>query len=236
MMGAISELQRWLYSGAIEALNALRVVGLAGMPALIGAAFGFGMLHALLPGHGKSVLASYYAGGGRFLGALSSSAILILTHVGSAVVIVLSGFVVLQRTIGGAGRAPNLEYASQILIMLLGLWLLWRAVRPHAHDHGKSAPALAFVTGLVPCPLTTFIMTFAVTNGIIMPGLILSGAFAAGMIITVAFFPVLAVLLRTKFLPALAPTEAWRVRIGRLLEIGAALAVILLGLWPLLSR
>jgi ABC-type nickel/cobalt efflux system permease component RcnA len=34
---------------------------------LIGAAFGFGMLHALLPGHRKSVLASYYAGDGRLL-------------------------------------------------------------------------------------------------------------------------------------------------------------------------
>jgi nickel/cobalt exporter len=76
------------------------------------------MLHALLPGHGKSVLASCYAGDGRFLGALGSSTILILTHVGSAVVLVLSGFVILQRTIGGAGRAPTLEHASQALIVL----------------------------------------------------------------------------------------------------------------------
>lgn len=112
MMGTIFELQRWLYSGAIDALNALRTAGLGGVPALIGAAFGFGILHALLPGHGKSVLASYYAGEGRFLGALGSSTILIITHVGSAILLVLSGFIVLQRTIGGAGRAPNLEHAS----------------------------------------------------------------------------------------------------------------------------
>ena len=47
------------------------------------------------------------AGNGRIAGALGSSAILILAHVGSAMVIVLSGFVVLQRTIGGAGRKGN---------------------------------------------------------------------------------------------------------------------------------
>jgi hypothetical protein len=105
IMGTIFELQRWLYTGALEALNAMRMAGVAGLPALIGAAFGFGMLHALLPGHGKSVLASYYAGDGRFQGALGSSTIMILTHVGSAVVLVLSGFVILQRTIGSAGRA-----------------------------------------------------------------------------------------------------------------------------------
>lgn len=81
IMGTIFELQRWLYTAALEALNALRTAGFAGLPSLIGAALGFGMLHALLPGHGKSVLASYYAGDGRFLGALGSSTVLILTAI-----------------------------------------------------------------------------------------------------------------------------------------------------------
>src|SRR5258705_5211164 len=134
-MGTLVDLQHWLYTGAVDALNGLRTVGLAGLPALIATAFGFGLLHALFPGHGKSVLASYYAGHGRLLGALGSSAILILTHVGSAVVIVLSGFVILQRTIAGAGRAPALEHASQILIALVGLWLLWRGARPPSPYH-----------------------------------------------------------------------------------------------------
>jgi nickel/cobalt exporter len=236
VMRTILELQRWLYAGAVDALNALRTVGLAGLPALIGAAFGFGMLHALLPGHGKSILTSYYAGDGRFLGALGSSTILIVTHVGSAVVIVLSGFAILQQTIGAAGRAPALEHASRFLIVLVGMWLLWRAFRPHSHDHDRSGPALAFVTGLIPCPLTTFIMTYAVANGLVVSGLILAGTFAAGMVITVATFPLLAVLLRTRLLPMMTLTEIWRGRIGHGLEIGAALAVMLLGLWPLLTR
>jgi nickel/cobalt exporter len=236
VMRTILELQRWLYAGAVDALNALRTVGLAGLPALIGAAFGFGMLHALLPGHGKSILTSYYAGDGRFLGALGSSTILIVTHVGSAVVIVLSGFAILQQTIGAAGRAPALEHASRCLIVLVGMWLLWRAFRPHSHDHDRSGPALAFVTGLIPCPLTTFIMTYAVANGLVVSGLILAGTFAAGMVVTVATFPLLAVLLRTRLLPMMTLTEIWRGRIGHGLEIGAALAVMLLGLWPLLTR
>ncbi|MFG1230380.1 HoxN/HupN/NixA family nickel/cobalt transporter [Xanthobacter wiegelii] len=232
-MGTLLDLQRWLYGGALDALNALRTVGIAGLPALIGAAFGFGMLHALLPGHGKAVLASHYAGDGRLLGALGASIILILTHVGSAVLIVVGGFAVLRNTIGGAGRAPMLEQASQVLIVVVGLWLLWRAVRPHSHDHDRSGPALAFVTGLVPCPLTTFIMTYALAHGALMSGLVLSGTFAAGMVVTVASFPLLAVLLRTRLLPLLARTEVLRARTGHVLEVGAALAVILLGLWPL---
>jgi|SRR6266700_2684404 len=236
MMEAIFDLQRWLYTGAIEALNGLRSTGAAGAPALVGTAFGFGMLHALLPGHGKSVLASYYAGKGHLTGALGSSAILIVTHVGSAIVIVLSGLAILQRTIGGAGRAPNLEFASQIMIVLIGLWLLWRASRPNTHDHSRSAPALAFVAGLVPCPLTAFIMTYAVVHGVIASGLVLSITFAAGMIVTVATFPGLAVLFRTRLLPLMTRTESWRARTGHVLEFTAALAVIIVGLWPLIRQ
>ena len=233
-MNTLVELQRWLYFGAVDALQALSTAGLSSLPVLIATAFGFGMLHALLPGHGKSVLASYYAGDGHVWGAVGASAVLIATHVGLAIVLVLGGFAILQRTIGGAGRAPVLEHLSQGLIVVVGLWLLWRAFWPAAHHHGQSGVALGFVTGLVPCPLTTFIMTFAVAKHLVAPGLLLAATFAIGMITTVAVFPLLAVLVRSRLLPLMLRTEAWRAWIGRGLEIGAAIAVTLIGLGPLL--
>jgi ABC-type nickel/cobalt efflux system permease component RcnA len=233
-MEATFELQRWLYASAIGALNGLQTEGLTGLPPLIAAAFSFGMLHALLPGHGKSVLAAYYAGDGRWRGALASSVILIVTHVGSAVLFVLTGFAVLQRTIGGAGRAPVLEHASHVLILLSGLWLLLRALRPHAHGRERSGFALAFVTGMIPCPLTTFIMTYAVVHGAVGAGLILSGTFAVGMVVTVAAFPLLAVGLRTRALPAaLTFSPQWRHGAVRTLEIAAALAITAIGGWQM---
>lgn len=235
-METIFDLQRWLYSGAVGALNNLQTAGLSAVPALIAAAFGFGMLHALLPGHGKAVLTSYYAGDGRWRGALLATTVLILTHVGSAIAIVLGGFAVLRRTIGSAGRAPALEFASNGLIMLVGFWLLWRALKTHTHDHDQSSVPLAFVAGLVPCPLTTFIMTYAVVNGLVGAGLILSGTFATGMFVTVVAFPLAAIAFRTKLLPLLAQTQSWRVRIGRALEILAALAIVAIGLLPLMRR
>lgn len=230
-MEATFELQRWLYANAIGALNALQTTGLAGLPSMLVTALGFGMLHALLPGHGKSVLTSYYAGDGGWRGALASSTILIVTHVGSAVALVLTGFALLEKAIGSAGRAPMLERTSHVLILLLGLWLLIRALRRHTHDDERSGFALAFVTGMIPCPLTTFIMTYAVVHGAVGAGLILSGAFAAGMIVTVAVFPLLAVALRTKTLPALSPQ--WRHGAVRTLEVAAALAVMAIGGWQM---
>lgn len=160
-----------------------------------------------------------------------TSIIVIITHVGSAILIVLAGFEIMKRTLGGAGRAPQLEGLSHILVAMIGLWLLWRALRPHRHDiSSQSGPALAFVAGLIPCPLTTFIMTYAVTKGVILAGLLLSGAFALGMIVTVSTFPLLAVVMRTKGLSWLPETRAHRAM--RALEIISALAIAALGFWP----
>src|ERR1700741_1712835 len=83
------------------------------MPALLASlafAILFGFVHALMPGHGKVALVSYYLGHpSRLLGGVVTSVILILTHVGSAVVLVLAGFKVLRMTLGGVGRAPAFE-------------------------------------------------------------------------------------------------------------------------------
>ena len=231
---SIFEVQRALYANASHALNALEQGGATALPSLAAAAFAFGMLHALLPGHGKSVLASYYAAEGRWRGALGSSLLLILTHVGSAVVLVLSGYTVLKHTIGGAGRAPALEQASQILIVLIGLWLFWCAFRPRRHHHGRPARLLAIATGLIPCPLTTFIMTYALAHGAVGWALLLSSLFAAGMTFTVALFPLTAVFARTWLLPLILRTETIRNRLAVGVETFAAIAVIVLGGWPLI--
>jgi nickel/cobalt exporter len=54
-----------------------------------------------------------------------------------------------------AGRAPVIELASQMLVVALGLFLLWKALRPHAHRASGSGPVLAMAAGLVPWTLAT---------------------------------------------------------------------------------
>jgi nickel/cobalt transporter (NicO) family protein len=235
-MQSLLELQRWLYGGAVQTLKDMSVADAPTIVSLVLSAALFGLVHALMPGHGKAVLTAQYAGHGRYLGALVSSVLVILTHVGSAIVLVLTGFAILQRTIAGAGRAPALERTSQVVIVIVGLWLLWRAVRPHSHDAGRAGPLLALAAGMTPCPLTTFVMTYAALHDRILSGLILSGAFAAGMIVTVAAFPLAAIVLRERMIgwTDRATTLAARTRFS--LELIAALAVISLGLYPLLLR
>ena len=57
-----------------------------------------------MQGHGKSVIVSYYLGHpGRLPGGVATSALLVLSHVGMAIVFVLAGYIVIERTIGAAG-------------------------------------------------------------------------------------------------------------------------------------
>jgi len=232
------ELQRWLYGSATSGLTSL-AAGADPGALLAGLAFAvlFGSVHALMPGHGKVALVSYYLGRpSRIIGGVMTSVILILTHVGSAIVLVLAGFKVMRMTLGGVGRAPTFEAASAILVTAVGIWLLLRAIRhSHAHTEAESR-TLAFATGLVPCPLTTFIMVYATTHGVVGAGLLLTAAMAFGMIATILLFVATTILVRERALEFLVRTGPWRERLGRILESASALAVIAFGLWLFANR
>jgi nickel/cobalt exporter len=162
------ELQRWLYTEAGAQLKSF-ANGIDPLTLLTGISVAalFGLVHAFMPGHGKTVLVSYFLGRpSKVVAGLGASTILVLTHVGSAVALVLTGFIVIRGTIGGAGRAPEFETASAAFVVLIGIWLLYNAVGHRHHDSGTTdGRFLAFAAGLVPCPLTTFIMVYAVSNG-----------------------------------------------------------------------
>jgi nickel/cobalt transporter (NicO) family protein len=101
------ELQRWLYAEAGGQLKSF-VSGIDPLTLLtsISIAAHFGLVHAFMPGHGKTALVSYFLGRpSKVVAGLSASVILVLTHVGSAVVLVLTGFIVIRGTIGGGSRA-----------------------------------------------------------------------------------------------------------------------------------
>jgi nickel/cobalt transporter (NicO) family protein len=233
-MHEIIALQRWLYEGMAAGLgDVAHGTGPAFAAALAGAVL-FGAVHALMPGHGKTVLFSYHLGQTGSLGAsIANGAILALTHVGLAIVLVLAGFAVISKAFAYGGRTPQFETASGVLIVLVGLFLLWRASARHDHAHGTKGRALALVTGLVPCPLTTFILSFALARGLLAAGLAMTAAMAVGMVVTIAAVAVLATLSRDRLLAFFARTETLREGLGRALEIGGAILVALLGIWLL---
>jgi nickel/cobalt transporter (NicO) family protein len=221
--------QRWLYSGMSSNLSEVAGGEPAAMFAAMAVAVLFGFLHALMPGHGKMVLISYHLGQRtRLSEGMANGAILALTHVGLAVLLVLAGFAVISKVFAYGGRTPQFEIASGLLITTIGAFLLWRSLRDehHAHRDGKS---LAFVTGMIPCPLTTFVMSYALARGMLGAGLAVTAAMALGMIATIGGVALCAALARDRFMGFLAGSEKWRQRLGTTLEIAGAIAVLGLG-------
>lgn len=228
-MNWLIDLQHWLYQGMGAGLKSAGDV--TALPAMLGSAVLFGALHAFMPGHGKGVLVSYHLGRpGRLRDGVLTGMVLALTHVGSAVIFVMLGVAVISRSLALAGRAPAFETASAVLIIATGLFLLWRAARPHIHTHAEDGKMLAFVTGLIPCPLTTFILTYAIAKHQLAIGFAAVGAMTIGVIATIASFAVAAVFARERFMGLLARTEWLRLQLGRGFELAGACAVILLGI------
>src|SRR5262245_54598240 len=109
-------------------------------------ALGFGALHALGPGHGKTLMAAYLVGaGGRVRHAVVVGGSVALMHTASVLAL---GFVVLPRTQVFAPRRvyPWLGLASGLIALGLGAMLLVsRLVRwgrpsvadEHRHQHGR---------------------------------------------------------------------------------------------------
>ena len=102
--------------------------------------FGLGALHALEPGHGKTVVGAYLVGSkGTSWDAVLLGVVVTLTHTGSVIILgVLS-------TVAAAYFVPDtvkkvLELVSGLLIVGVGGWMIGVRVRQsrrrHDHDHG----------------------------------------------------------------------------------------------------
>jgi nickel/cobalt transporter (NicO) family protein len=234
-MDSLVAIQHWLYGGMANGLGEVAGGDLGAIFAAMAAAVLFGAVHALMPGHGKTVLVSYHLGQpAKLREGIANGAILALTHVGLALVLVLAGFAVISRAFAYGGRTPQFELASGGLVALIGAFLLWRSIYSGHHEHTGDGKKLAFVTGLIPCPLTTFVMSYAVARGMVAAGLAVVLAMAVGMICTIGGVALAAAFARNRFLGLLASTENWRHHAGMALEIGGSVMVLVFGLWMML--
>lgn len=199
----------------------------------------FGAVHALTPGHSKTILASYLAGSPLgLLRGLAVSIALSFTHVTMSVLIVLLALpLVTFSSFNNPGRAPVLEDASRAMLALIGLWMLYRALRrrPHRHDQGEGL-AVGVMAGLIPCPLTLFVMTFAVTRGVPEAGVAFALVMMLGVTLTLSAVAAATILFRQGLTVFLDARAAQIDRAGRILEAVAGLVLTAIAIHQLVAR
>ncbi|ESZ23401.1 ABC transporter permease [Mesorhizobium sp. L2C084A000] len=227
----IVEFQRTIYLALAEQIKLLSAGGdwLAFM-AFLPMGVLFGAAHALTPGHSKAVLATYLAGSGAKVSrGLLVSLTLSFTHVTIAVMIAALSLPLVSIALGSVGRAPLLEDISRGLLGLIGLWMLWRALS-HGRHHKHEGEAVGVMAGLIPCPLTLFVMTFAITRGVPAAGILFAGTMMIGVAITLSAVAVLSILLRERLVRFVEGRSRLFEAITRSIEGLAGTALIVLAI------
>ena len=142
--------QRSFRNALAVALRALRRGEDGALWALVGLAFGYGVLHAAGPGHGKVLIGGYGVARRVALVRLAGLALVSsLAQATVAVAVVYGGlglFGVTREAIGLAGDGWMVAL-GQAMMAGIGLWLVWRGVqglrrasRGAVHLHGDHAP------------------------------------------------------------------------------------------------
>lgn len=228
MMEFLFELQLWVYGTLRDSLDTLAVDrDWLSLAAILPLGALFGALHALTPGHSKAVLATYVVGSRSNLWqGMGVAGVLAATHVGMAVVLALLGLPLITRTIVGAGRAPALEDISSFFLLALGVWLLINAVRRHAHSHHEGL-AMGAIAGLIPCPLTLFVMFASMQRGVPEIGLLFACAMLTGVMLVLGAVALTAVVGRQRLVLLLS--KFGTTLDGPMRVLQAAAGVVLMG-------
>lgn len=182
----------------------------------LGLAFVYGIVHAVGPGHGKTVVCSYFLSNpGSFLSGAIMGNTITFVHMASAAVAVGAAYLIFSSGMGGFQAASlALQPASYGLLTLMGIILLIKAIRDvfkggiltnvgcdTEHDNEekpntRKVLAVSFITGLIPCPGAAVILAFAIGQDVFWAGLAAITVMAVGMGITTTLFAWAAVAAR----------------------------------------
>jgi nickel/cobalt exporter len=217
---------------------------------LLLAAFGWGAVHALSPGHGKAMVAAYLVGArGTARHAVALGLTVTVTHtIGvfalGAVALALSAYVLPEDLY------PWLNLVSGLLVLGVGASVVRARVRRarapahhdhghdhhhghghHTHDHGhghhdhgdlrpRALLAMGASAGLIPCPSALVVLLGAVAQHQIGLGLVLIVAFSAGLAATLTGLGLLVVAAGR------VSARVSGARAGRILAVLPALSAI----------
>lgn len=208
---------------------------------LFGISLVYGILHALGPGHGKSVITSFFLKEKQASGkAVFLSLIVSFVHTSSAVVLSFLLFFVLTG-IKGMLRIKMQRYfmlASGVMILLTGLIFLFVKIFKKedesdamSTDYPKANLFLVGVAaGIVPCPASLMIMILCLSNGIAYAGLTSVAGISLGMFIVLSAVGFVSIKSRIAIVSISSKLSGSKTIVSSVLSYISISLIILIGL------
>jgi len=205
---------------------------------IIGIAFLYGLIHAAGPGHGKALVAFYFTSNkSNYKKAFKMGYMISLIHAFSALIFTFGIFFILRTMFRRHfNELSNITMTiSAIMIMIVGLYLIYEAYKSKKikekkiEAKNKSAFAVAFSAGVVPCPGVMTIVLFCIVLKHFILGILAAIAMSIGMGLTISLAGILSISLNNKF-------NGFLTTKGYILEMLGGLLVLLLGVFLLLAR
>jgi nickel/cobalt transporter (NicO) family protein len=230
----------WLISGAVGQFGGSLAIALM-------AAFVWGAMHAMSPGHGKTIVGAYLMGSevtaqhALFLGLTTTLTHTIGVFILGLATLFASQFILPERVL------PWLSILSGFMVLVIGLNLFFSRLRnhdhehhhhDHDHDHHHHLPSNTPVTmrnllglgisgGLVPCPSALVLLLSAIAIGRVGFGLMLVLAFSLGLAAVLTALGLLLIYAKQWFEKLQLPKPQ---RLHRILPALSAFLISLIGL------
>lgn len=212
-------------------------------------AYIYGVIHALGPGHGKTLVASYFLSNERsYAKALMVSLAIGVVHTFSAFILTLVIYFFVN-TFLAQFLNDTVVYTTKIsalIIIFIALYLFYQKYRvyrsikktiysfsttPHTNtcgcgackvDNNSTDMALILSAGIIPCPGTVTIFIFSISLGLYYAGFLSALVMSFGMSTIIFFSAILSVAIRKK-------TASKNTNLKKYLEYGSLSVILILG-------
>jgi nickel/cobalt exporter len=236
---------------------------LAGLLLVLGLSLAYGVFHAAGPGHGKTVVSSYFvANEPRVTHVLLVGNLIALVHALSALTVVLVLTFLFRGFLSSGVDQANgyIQKVSFGIIAAIGLYLLVQRIRgrshQHFHPHGgeeghqhevghehdrparglRSLLVIALPAGMIPCPGAIAVIVFALSLHMFWVSVISVAAMSLGMGITISVAALLVVLAKRGALRLFSGGGERQTTVRRVVEIAGAAVLFLFGSLLLIAQ
>ncbi len=225
---------------------------LAGLLFVMFVSLVYGMFHAAGPGHGKTIVSSFFlANDAKLRHSIVIGYMIAVVHALAALAVVLILYYVIRGLFSvGIEQADHyIQLATFGIIAILGAVMLFGRIRGKAHHHHlhaeeatrnlsmRSLIGIAVPAGAIPCPGAVAVILFALSLHMLGVSVLSVIAISVGMGTTIAITGAIVILAKTGVVRALAGGHEERDSVlRRVIEIGGAAILFLFGLVLFLAQ